>query len=172
MSFPFAINDMNDIRNFFQETHISPTMKAWVWIVMTTTFVGPCLSKIRRDTYLSAYMDSHGNGALGPGEVYGAPATGYGTPSMDFGGATATGYNYGHPAEDPHSAPTNPLDPIHAKIVLLFKVLLKLLIFKLIVKFIAIICVLFFLPKLTEIGVAKEESRRITEKGTSFILCK
>lgn len=137
-----------------------------VWIVLMLLSVCLCDAKTRRDTYLSAYMESHGPGA---GEVYGAPSADYGSPSADYG-TPATGYNYGGPAAEPHAAaPANPLDPIHAKAVLLFKVLLKLLIFKLIVKFIAIICVLFFLPKLSEVGIAKEESRRIYEKGSTLL---
>lgn len=68
----------------------------------------------------------------------------------------ADSYGRPRPAEpEPHSGPVNPLDPVHAKLVLLFKVFLKLLVFKVIVKFIAIICVLLFLPKLSGLGLAK-----------------
>lgn len=54
---------------------------------------------IRRDTYLSAYMESHGPSSLPPGEVYavvtpagdyGAPANTYGAPANTYG-APATG---------------------------------------------------------------------------------
>lgn len=158
-------------------------------------------AKQKTDTYLAAYVDSHGSNSLPPGVVYGAPApvpnpeygkpacqhdtpakeygtpssqygspspqygtpsaqygtpsTQYGTPSTQYGTPTQqNGYSYGDPyaAPDTHSA----LSPLGDKLGLIFKILLKVLIFKLIVKFIAVICVLLFLPKLT---LGKEELR-------------
>ncbi|KAG8265279.1 hypothetical protein J6590_098365 [Homalodisca vitripennis] len=145
-------------------------------VVLSLTLSESSAVKIRRDTYLTAYMETRAPG-LSAGEVYGAPGSDYGAPSSDYGapssdyGAPAGGYNY-TPATgytyEPHSAPENPLDPLHAKLVLLFKVLLKVLIFKLIVKFIAIICVFLFLPKLSGLGLvreAKEGARNLLRQG-------
>lgn len=139
------------------------------WLVLAVAVMGGCVAitsaKIRRDTYLTAYMESQGSSAaLVPGEVYGSPAMDYGTPAT-------MGYSYDTPAE-PHTLPENPFEPLHSKLILVFKVLLKLLVFKLIVKFLAIICVLFFLPKLSGLGLAREASdaaRKLKEKGKVFI---
>lgn len=134
------------------------------WLAVAVVLMSGCaattFAKIRRDTYLTAYMESQGSSGLGPGEVYGSPA-------LDYGAPVTTGYSYNAPAE-PHTLPENPFEPLHSKLVLVFKVLLKLLVFKLIVKFLAIICVLLFLPKLSGLGLAKEardEARKLKDKG-------
>ncbi|XP_069687080.1 uncharacterized protein [Periplaneta americana] len=128
--------------------------------------------RTKRDTYLDAYTDSHGSppefqnvyheppkvvythfphheppiphfydsssdpsGSSGPSGPS-APST-YGTPLPPVYGA-------------PYSAPDSGLKglPLALNFATLCKILLKILIFKMIVKFIAVICVLLFLPKL------------------------
>lgn len=134
----------------------------------------------REDTYLTAYMNSHGISALPlgvvygepapvptPGGEYGAPTTQYGAPTPQYGqpaqqyGAPGygdngfNGYSYGAP----YAAPESTLLPMSVNLSLLFKILLKVLIFKMIVKFIAVICLLFILPKLAAI---KDGARMFT----------
>lgn len=48
------------------------------------------------------------------------------------------------------------------------KILLKLVIFKMIVKFIAVICLLMFLPKLEHIKGDKEDDEEEDDEGRSF----
>lgn len=132
----------------------------------------------REDTYLSAYMNSHGINGLPLGVVYGepapvptpggeygpptpqygAPAPQYGPPVPNYGppGYGDNGYSYGAP----YAAPDSALLPMSVNLSLLFKILLKVLIFKMIIKFIAVICLLFILPKL---GALKGEARMLSE---------
>lgn len=137
------------------------------WLAVAVVLMSGCVettfAKIRRDTYLTAYMESQGSSGLAPGEVYGSPA-------LDYGAPVTMGYSYNAPAEA-HTLPENPFEPLHSKLILVFKILLKVLVFKLIVKFLAIMCVLLFLPKLSDLGLTKEandDARKLKEKGMVF----
>lgn len=108
-----------------------------------------------------------------PHNSYGAPANSYGAPSQSYGSPHSA---YGIPASY-YPAPTMEM-PMHAQkssaghwliskilkkfdIILMSKILLKLIIFKKIVKFIGIICLLFFIPTLKKkfVGEDSEEER-------------
>uniref|UniRef100_A0A1B0CS33 Uncharacterized protein n=1 Tax=Lutzomyia longipalpis TaxID=7200 RepID=A0A1B0CS33_LUTLO len=128
------------------------------------------------DSYLSALHESHATGAgvrsprddlspgydSGPKPIYGPP-TSYGPSAPVYGPPTAYGpptgfYRAGPPkyyAAVHHRTPTDwLLDKLHFKLdlVTIGKIILKLIIFKKIVKFIAILCLLLFLPKLNMMG--------------------
>lgn len=109
-----------------------------------------------------------------PQQAYGPPGpppSGYGAPLGPAYGPPPTGYgpmNYGMP----YYAPGHwLLDKLKLKldIFTVGKILLKLLIFKKIVKFFAIICLLLFLPKLKpdtdDHGSGEENYRIIQDKG-------
>lgn len=135
----------------------------------------------REDSYLTAYMNSHGLNALPLGVVYGEPAPvptpggEYGAPTSQYGapvqpqygapvqpqyGPPGYGDNGGYSYGAPYAAPDHPLLPMSINLSLLFKILLKVLIVKMIVKFISVICLLFILPKLAAIkGEARKFSR-------------
>lgn len=138
----------------------------------------------REDTYLTAYMNSHGiNGPLPLGVVYGEPAPGgeYGAPSPQYGVPTP---QYGAPQYGPpqphygppgygdngygysYGTPDSALLPMSVNLSLLFKILLKILIVKMIMKFIAVICLLFILPKL---GAVKGEARLLAENTKPIV---
>ncbi|CAO1428605.1 unnamed protein product [Diamesa hyperborea] len=109
-----------------------------------------------KDSYLTALDNSRISNA----SSYGAPAHSYGAPAHSYGTPHSA---YGIPASY-YPAPTMAM-PMHAQkssaghwlitkilkkfdIILMSKILLKLIIFKKIVKFIGIICLLFFIPTL------------------------
>jgi hypothetical protein len=66
----------------------------------------------------------------------------------------------------PYAAPDNGFKGLSAGLgfATLFKIILKVLIFKMIVKFIAVICVLLFLPKLDS-GGSSSGDRKLLSKG-------
>jgi hypothetical protein len=127
-----------------------------------------------RDTYLDAYSDSRvspdfdGNSpsVLFPGQTYGVTFPSYNTPGPSihqFYGSPSvlpaptgpTGLStYGVPLSPVYGAPYAAPDhgfkglPVGLDFATICKIILKVLIFKMIVKFIAVICVLLFLPKL------------------------
>ncbi|KAI8114750.1 hypothetical protein FF38_04437 [Lucilia cuprina] len=130
------------------------------------------------DTYINALQNSHQtdtdyNGDFGgynytpppnnqylppstPAPVYGPPAPVYGPPAPVYGPPQPTYYK---PVPYPYH-PRDHLSLLHklkTKINLftIGKIILKLLIFKKIVKFIGVICLLLFLPKLKD--MFKEE---------------
>lgn len=89
---------------------------------------------------------------------YGPPSTGYGPPSGSYGPPISSGYgvpsgygppmNYGVPYNfSPEQWILNKLK-LKLDLFTVGKILLKLIIFKKIVKFFALICLLLFLPKL------------------------
>lgn len=108
----------------------------------------------------------------GPPKKYGAPSDYYGPPKQTYGPPM---HSYGPPAPVygppkpvygvPYEAPSF-FDKIDFKLDLLTfaKILLKLVIFKKIVKFIAMVCLLFFIPKLIHIKKGKddEEERNVS----------
>ncbi|XP_055711902.1 uncharacterized protein LOC129806748 [Phlebotomus papatasi] len=137
--------------------------------------------QLQTDSYLSALHESHTTGAgvrsprddLSPGyepvkPIYGPP-TSYGPSAPVYGPPSAygppTGYfRHGPPkyyAVQHHRTPRDwLLDKLHFKLdlVTIGKIILKLIIFKKIVKFIAILCLLLFLPKLNMMGSSSSSS--------------
>ena len=132
----------------------------------STSYNSPENSYSSDSTHSSTFgAPSHSYGA--PVSSYGAPAPSYGAPAHSYG-APSHSYGtphsaYGVPASY-YPAPTMTM-PMHAQkssaghwlitkilkkfdIILMSKILLKLIIFKKIVKFIGIICLLFFIPTL------------------------
>lgn len=130
-----------------------------------------------------------------PSPSYGAPPSSYGPPSSEYGpsvfgyhygppGRPVNVYNYGpSPQKFPviHSAPRDEVhwlfDKFKFKLDLftIGKILIKLIIFKKIVKFIALICLLLFLPKLqpkqmniVEMLAGGDESEEEAEEKRSF----
>ncbi|XP_076241056.1 uncharacterized protein LOC143183421 [Calliopsis andreniformis] len=90
-----------------------------------------------------SYGDYSGGVYQSPQQAYGPPASSYGVP---YGHGTPSGM-----AEVAHILPTIDFSwPFALKLnaFTLAKILLKLVIFKMIVKFIAVICLLLFIPKL------------------------
>ncbi|XP_076165735.1 uncharacterized protein LOC143145851 isoform X2 [Ptiloglossa arizonensis] len=107
------------------------------------------------------YADYSGGAYLPPQQAYGPPAPAYGPPAPAYGppapayGPPASSYGHGHQLEVSESShlglPTMDFSwPFALKLnaFTLAKILLKLVIFKMIVKFIAVICLLLFIPKL------------------------
>lgn len=134
-----------------------------------------------RDTYLDAYTNSHVSPdfqttSLLPLQTYGVPFPSYSSPGPSFhhydppsgptGPASPLGPSaYGVPFSPmygaPYAAPDNGFKGLPAGLdfATLCKILLKVLIFKMIVKFIAVICVLLFLPKLDSGGSSSGERK-------------
>lgn len=129
----------------------------------------------RWDTYIDTYADFHGNS---PSQKYGAPFPSYSSPGPHIhpfygppsGPSAPTGPSgllpYGHPLPHtygaPYAAPDNSFRGLDFAI--LCKIILKVLIFKMIVKFIAVICVLLFLPKLDSGGSTGGDSKVLLSK--------
>ncbi|XP_077294926.1 uncharacterized protein LOC143917316 [Arctopsyche grandis] len=101
----------------------------------------------------------------GPPKKYGPPSQHYGAPHHAYG---APSHSYGHP--NPMYGPPKPVygvpyeapsffDKFDFKfdLITLAKILLKVVIFKKIVKFIAIVCLLMFIPKLIHLKKGKED---------------
>lgn len=131
-----------------------------------------------RDTYLDAYSDTHVSpdfhgsspSVVFPGQTYGVTFPSYNThgpnihpfydpPSGLSGPSGASGLSeYGAPLSPVYGAPYAAPDhgfkglPVGLDFATVCKIILKVLIFKMIVKFIAVICVLLFLPKLDSGG--------------------
>lgn len=131
-----------------------------------------------------------------PSSSYGAPSSSYGSPpssfygppshSPSFGGyhypRPVTVYNYGPSPKFPvvHSAPRDEhwlFDKFKFKLDLftIGKILIKLIIFKKIIKFIALICLLLFLPRLqtkplnlVDMLAGPDESEEETDEKRSF----
>lgn len=108
-----------------------------------------------------------------PSSYYNAPSSGYGVPAPAYGTPAPM---YGVPTPKPqHVSMYDTLNRGMASIPLhtLAKILLKVLIFKLIVKFIAVMCVLLFWPKLHSHGHKdneEEEEERMFNRanGSKF----
>nr|CAD7593886.1 unnamed protein product [Timema genevievae] len=89
----------------------------------------------------------------GPKYMAPAPAHSYGPPvASSYGPPISPSYPvYGPPPSSvygaPHSAPSNGFNLMGLDIHTILKILLKITIFKLIVKFITILCLLLFIPK-------------------------
>jgi hypothetical protein len=144
------------------------------------------------DTYLDAYSDSrispdfHGSspGVVFPSQTYGVTFPSYNTPGPNIhpfydtpsvlpGPTAPSGLStYGVPLSPvygaPYAAPEHGFKglPVGLDFATVCKIILKVLIFKMIVKFIAVICVLLFLPKLDS-GSSPAGDRRlpVSSKG-------
>lgn len=124
-----------------------------------------------------------------PSSSYGPPSSSYGPPSFSYHygppsyGRPVNVFNYGPvPQKFPiiHSAPRDEhwlFDKFKFKLDLftIGKILIKLIIFKKIIKFIALICLLLFLPKLqtkqmniVEMLAGADESEESAEEKRSF----
>ncbi|GLV31936.1 hypothetical protein CBL_07695 [Carabus blaptoides fortunei] len=105
----------------------------------------------------SKYSPYYEGGASGPGQEYGPPGHGYPEtpypPPAHYGapmyGPPAHGPSYPSPFLGMPHAMLGLLDKFHLKldIFTVLKIILKLVIFKKIVSFIAILCLLLFIPK-------------------------
>ncbi|XP_037810406.1 uncharacterized protein LOC119602778 [Lucilia sericata] len=159
-------------------------MSAFTTVLLSVLCCTACFSlgkgdaSFPEDTYINALQNSHQtdtdyNGDFGgynytpppnnqylppstPAPVYGPPAPVYGPPAPVYGPPQPTYYK---PVPYPYH-PRDHLSLLHklkTKINLftIGKIILKLLIFKKIVKFIGVICLLLFLPKLKD--MFKEE---------------
>jgi hypothetical protein len=130
------------------------------------------------DTYLSAYSDLHVSPdfhskspkVVFPGHTYGVPFPSYNSPGPNIhpfydspsglsgptgpSGLSAYGVPLSPVYEAPYAAPDHGFKglPVGLDFATVCKIILKVLIFKMIVKFIAVICVLLFLPKLDSGG--------------------
>ncbi|XP_053963575.1 uncharacterized protein LOC128866690 [Anastrepha ludens] len=142
-----------------------------------------CSAEYSQDTYLNAFENSHkstfdnnvGYNYIPPSNIVPIPQAEYGPPHAVYGPPTFhKPVNIYHPRE--HWI----LEKLKKKINLFAfgKIILKLLIFKKIVKFIGVICLLLFLPKLKELfkddtsmeDMSAEEGRAknrsiLTDKG-------
>jgi hypothetical protein len=131
-----------------------------------------------RDTYLDAYSDTHVSPdfhsnsptIVFPDQTYGVPVPSFNTPGPTIhpfydspsGLSGLTGPSglseYGVPLSPVYGAPIAASDhgfkglSVGLDFATVCKIILKVLIFKMIVKFIAVICVLLFLPKLDSGG--------------------
>lgn len=138
-----------------------------------------------RDTYLDAYSDTHVSPDLQsnsptvvfPGQTYGVPFPSYNTPVPNIhpfydspsgvsGLSGPSGLSeYGVPLSPVYGAPFAAPDhgfkglSVGLDFATVCKIILKVLIFKMIVKFIAVICVLLFLPKLDSGGSSAGDSK-------------
>ncbi|XP_075221373.1 uncharacterized protein LOC142324426 [Lycorma delicatula] len=122
-------------------------MKIESWKLATLFAVG-----VAADSYLDAYAQSQSGGNLPP------PGVVYAEPNLQPQPVQPVVHNYLPPPQSsqqpwymPYSLKpfdTNAIIPIG--LATIFKVLLKLFIFKMIVKFFATLCILMFLPKLME----------------------
>lgn len=123
-----------------------------------------------RDTYLEAYTDSHESpdfktNSLFPLPMYGIHFPPYSSPGPNLhhyyspSGPTGPTAPSGPSPDDmpsslmygaPYPAPDNGFKGLSAGLdfATLWKIILKVLIFKMTVKFMAVLCVLLFLPKL------------------------
>jgi hypothetical protein len=127
------------------------------------------------DTHLDTNGDFHSSSA---GQKYGVPFPSYSSygphihhfyesPSGPSAPAGPSGLlPYGAPVPPIYGAPY--AAPEHSfrglDFAILCKIFLKVLIFKMIVKFIAVICVLLFLPKLEAGGSSAEERKDLLSK--------
>lgn len=124
---------------------------------------------------------STGYGLPPSAPVYGAPPASYGYPPSHYGPPRPI-YHYGVHGPIVHSAPRDEanwlLDKFKFKLDLftIGKILIKLIIFKKIIKFIALICLLLFLPKLQSkamkvedfMGGDDDESEEDEARGRAF----
>lgn len=124
----------------------------------------------RWDTYMDAYADFH---SKFPGQKYGTPFPSYGSPGPHihpfYDAPSGPSASNGPSGLLPYGAPLPPIygapyaAPDHSfrglDFAILCKIILKVLIFKMIVKFIAVICVLLFLPKLDSGGSSGGERK-------------
>jgi hypothetical protein len=138
-----------------------------------------------RDTYLEAYTNSHVSpdfqtSSLFPLQIYGMHFPPYSSPGPNLhhyyspSGPTGPTAPSGPSPDDvpfspmygaPYAAPDNGFKGLSAGLdfATLCKIILKVLIFKMIVKFIAVICVLLFLPKLDP-GSSSTGDRKLPAK--------
>ncbi|XP_039281845.1 uncharacterized protein LOC120350862 [Nilaparvata lugens] len=105
------------------------------------------------DSYLDALAQSQGS--LPPGVVYAPGSDSFTSPSAASGPGSAylpisAQLSPAHAQFSLKNYDVSSLIPIGLTIATVLKVILKFLIFKMIVKFIAVICLLLFLPKLEE----------------------
>ncbi|XP_055586119.1 uncharacterized protein LOC129738839 [Uranotaenia lowii] len=114
-------------------------------------------SLVQSSSYDYSLASSSGYGASAAGGSYGAPAPkpAYGAPKPVYGPPPPMSSGYGPPAPVYHGKPyLSPENWLLSKLKLKFdwfvlaKILLKIVIFKKIVKFIALLCLLFFIPTL------------------------
>jgi hypothetical protein len=149
------------------------------------------------DTYLDAYTDSHVSpdfqtSSLFPVKTHGISFPYYSSPGPNFhshydsssgptgpnspSGPSAYGVTFSPIYREPYEAPDNGFKGLPADLdfATLCKILLKVLIFKMIVKFIAVICVLLFLPKLEPGGSSAGNRKLLFSKdgGLRFIALK
>ncbi|EAT43902.1 AAEL004703-PA [Aedes aegypti] len=135
------------------------------------------LVRIPREDYASVPSSSY-DYSLSPSSGYGAPANSYGAPPKAAYGPPKPVYGppqpvYGPPPAQPMSNGTPHMSPeswLLNKLKMKFnwftlaKILLKIVIFKKIVKFLALLCLLFFIPTLkpseSESEHSDDESRR------------
>lgn len=140
-----------------------------------------------RDTYLDAYTDSHVSpdfqtSSLLPIQTYGIHFPPYSSPGPNIhhyyspSGPTGPTAPSGPSPDDvplspmygaPYAAPDNGFKGLPAALnfATLFKIILKVLIFKMIVKFIAVTCVLLFLPKLDSGDSSTGDRKLISKDG-------
>jgi hypothetical protein len=138
-----------------------------------------------RDTYLDAYTNSQVSpdfqtSSLFPFQTYRIHFPPYSSPGPNLhhyylpsgptgptapSGPSTDGVPFSPMQAAPYASPDNGFKglPVGLDFATLCKIILKVLIFKMIVKFIAVICVLLFLPKLDSGGSSTGE-RQLTSK--------